>query len=94
MDVCTGFLETALIVQSLDVVVSIDSAVAHLAGAMGKTVFVLLPEVADWRRGLTAETTPWYPSMRLFRRASHESWDAVLRRVAVALSGMTCLPSG
>jgi hypothetical protein len=94
MALCTDFLDTARILQGLDVVISIDSAVAHLAGAMGKPVFVLLPEIADWRWGLDAQTTPWYPSMRLFRRGAHEDWPDVMGRVAAALAELTHPPGG
>jgi broad specificity phosphatase PhoE len=70
------------------VVVSIDSAVAHLAGALGKPVFLLLPQVADWRWGLNGERTPWYPNVQLFRRGAGESWSAVMVRVAQALADL------
>jgi ADP-heptose:LPS heptosyltransferase len=89
---CKDFLDTARVLQGLDVVISIDSAVAHLAGAMGKPVFVLLPEVPDWRWGLSAETTPWYPGMRLFRRTAQDSWQDVMGRLQAALSDMAELP--
>ncbi len=88
MQACADFADTARVVQSLDAVVSIDSAVAHLAGALGKPVFMLLPHVADWRWGLAHAGTPWYPTMRLFRRAVAEDWSAVMARVAAALVEM------
>jgi hypothetical protein len=87
------FLDTARVVQGLDVVISIDSAIAHLAGAMGKPVCVLLPPVPDWRWGLSAERTPWYPSMRLFRRGAQEGWNDVMRRIGACLSGMLGQPA-
>ena len=85
---CADFADTAAVLQGLDLVVSIDSAVAHLAGALGMPVFVLLPPVADWRWGLQGEHTPWYPQMRLFRRGAGEGWDAVMGRLAAALVAM------
>lgn len=92
MDSCHDFLDTARVLQGLDVVLSIDSALAHLAGAMGKPVFTLLPQVADWRWGLDTETTPWYPSMRLVRRRAGEGWPDLMARVATTLSAMADLP--
>jgi hypothetical protein len=83
---CHDFADTARLVGELDLVVSIDSAVAHLAGALGKPVWLLLPEVADWRWQLAGEDSPWYPSMRLFRQASEDGgWGPVVGRVAAAL---------
>jgi Glycosyltransferase family 9 (heptosyltransferase) len=91
---CQDFWDTAGVLQGLDVVVSIDSAVAHLAAALGKPVLLLLPAVADWRWGLGAPTTPWYPGMRLFRRGLQEDWSDVMPRVAAALRQMAGLPGG
>jgi Flp pilus assembly protein TadD len=80
------FDDTAAIVANLDVVVTCDTAVAHLAGALGKPTFVLLPSTPDWRYGLAPDTTPWYPSMRLFRQSRRGCWDDVCTRVADALA--------
>ena len=82
---CLDFSDTARVVSGLDLVISIDSALAHLAGALGKPVWLLLPKIADWRWRLTGETSPWYPSMRLFRQGADEDWAALAARVAVAL---------
>ena len=81
------FAETAALVSLMDGVVSVDTSVAHLAGAMGKTVYVLLPKVGvDWRWMLEREDTPWYPTARLFRQPSAGDWDSVVARVGAALA--------
>ncbi len=81
-----GFDATAALVASLDLVISVDTAVAHLAGALGCPVWLLLMEPADWRwlRGRT--DSPWYPSARLFRQPVPGDWDSVLVAVAAALA--------
>ena len=79
------FLETAAVVANLDLVISIDTAVAHLAGALGKPVWVLLPEPADWRWLTKRETSPWYPTMRLIRQQQRGDWTGPLDRVAAAV---------
>lgn len=76
------FADTAGLLQHLDLIVTIDTAVAHLAGGMGKPVFTLIPFAADWRWLLNREDTPWYPTMRLFRQERPGSWDSVIRRIA------------
>ncbi|MCI0356178.1 MAG: TIGR03032 family protein, partial [Acidobacteria bacterium] len=77
--------DTALLIDQLDLIITVDTAVAHLAGALGKPVWILLPEVPDWRWGLEGETTPWYPRMRLFRQTPHGDWSGVMARVAETL---------
>jgi hypothetical protein len=67
-DRLTDFAETAALIANLDLVITVDTAVAHLTGAMGKPVWVLLPFVPDWRWMLNREDNPWYPTMRLFRQ--------------------------
>jgi len=74
------FSETAEIIRGLSLVVSVDTSVAHLAGAMGKQVWVLLPEPSDWRWGRGA-SSPWYPTARLFRQARSGDWGAVVEAV-------------
>lgn len=81
----TDFAETAALVANLDLVISVDTAVAHLAAALGKPVWLLLPFVPDWRWLLDREDNPWYPTMRLFRQKAIGDWDEVVERVAEAL---------
>jgi len=78
--------DTAAIISHLDLIVSIDTAVAHLGGAMGIPVWTLLPRMADWRWMLEREDSPWYPSMRLFRQKSAGDWPGLMGSVCSALS--------
>lgn len=75
------FAETAAVIANLDLVIAADTAVAHLAGAMGKETWVLIPYIAEWRWQLKREDTPWYPTMRLFRQQKPGDWSEVLGRV-------------
>jgi hypothetical protein len=79
------FGDLAVILDQLDLVITVDTAVAHMAGALGKPVWVVLSYVPDWRWGLEGESTPWYPTMRLFRQARAGDWAEVMERVAHAL---------
>ena len=83
----TDFAETAAAIMALDLVIAADTAVAHLAGALGKPVWVLLPSIADWRWLVTGESSPWYPTMRLFRQDARRSWQPVIAAVVAALQG-------
>jgi Flp pilus assembly protein TadD len=76
------FAETAALVTNLDLVIAVDTSVAHLAGALGKAAWVMLHFAPDWRWMLGREDSPWYPSMRLFRQTRFGDWDEVVRRVA------------
>lgn len=80
-----AFIDTAAVMQSLDVIVSCDTSIAHLAGALGRPVFVLLKQVPDWRWLVDREDSPWYPSMRLFRQKARDDWGEVFDRVALAV---------
>ncbi len=83
-----AFLDTAAVMQGLDLVVTADTAVAHLAGALGRPCWIVLKSVPDWRWMLHRSDTPWYPSVRLFRQARRGDWDEVFRRVADALAAL------
>jgi tetratricopeptide (TPR) repeat protein len=80
------FDDTAAVLALSDLVIAVDTAVVHLAGAMGRPVWVLVPFAPDWRWGLTGETTPWYPTARLFRQTSPDDWDGVIARVGAELA--------
>ncbi len=82
------FADTAAIVEALDLVVTVDTSVAHLAGSLGKPVWVLLPFSPDWRWLLDREDSPWYPSARLFRQGRPGEWAAVIERAAAALADL------
>jgi tetratricopeptide (TPR) repeat protein len=82
------FSDTAAIISHLDLVISVDTSVAHLAGALGKPVWVLLPFVPDWRWLLEREDSPWYPTARLFRQPQRGDWAAVLAKVKHELSSL------
>lgn len=81
----TDYLETAACISQLDLVITVDTSVAHLAGALGKAVWVLLPYVPDWRWLLDRNDSPWYPTMQLFRQAELGDWDSVIEAVRRAL---------
>ena len=80
------FADTAAAISELDLVIAVDTAVAHLGAALGKTVWVLLPAVADWRWLQGRSDSPWYPTMRLFRQPTIGDWDSVLADVLRALT--------
>ncbi len=79
------FADTAALIANLDLVITVDTSVAHLAGALGKPTWVLLPTNPDWRWLTDRPDSPWYPTMRLFRQQSPGDWETVLRRVKAAL---------
>ena len=82
----TDYGETAAVIENLDLVITVDSSVAHLAGALGKPVWILLPRTPDWRWLLDREDSPWYPTARLFRQQEHGKWDAPVKRMRACLS--------
>lgn len=86
MDECkVPFLDTAALVQHLDLVISVDTSVAHLAGALGKPVWLLNRYESEWRWMLEREDSPWYPTMRIFRQKSLHDWPGVIARLAESL---------
>ncbi|MDR3527196.1 MAG: tetratricopeptide repeat protein [Rhizomicrobium sp.] len=81
----SDFLDAAALVSSMDLIITVDTSIAHLAGALGKPVWVLLPHVPDWRWMLDREDTPWYPTMRLFRQPKRGDWAGAIAAVRSAL---------
>jgi len=79
------FMETAGLIETLDLVITVDTSMAHLAGTMGKKTWVLLPFDPDWRWQLDREDSPWYPAIRLFRQRKLDDWPEVVERVKLAL---------
>jgi tetratricopeptide (TPR) repeat protein len=82
------FADTAAVIASLDLVIAVDTAVAHLAGALGKPVWVMLTRVPDWRWMVERADSPWYPTMRLFRQDEARAWPPVIARVTDALRAL------
>jgi hypothetical protein len=83
------FADTAAVISLLDVVISVDTAVAHLAGALGKPVLILLPFAADFRWMRLSEDTPWYPTAKLIRQPAFGDWDGVIARLVDEIRNVT-----
>ena len=79
------FSDTAALINNLDLVISVDTSVAHLAGALGKKTWLLLPYVPDWRWMLDRDDSPWYPNHRLFRQPNRDDWVSVFKQIEVEL---------
>src|SRR5690606_11591874 len=79
------FGDTAAVVDRLDLVITVDTSVAHLAGALGKPTWLLLPHVCDFRWMTKGETSMWYPSMRIFRQPDPGNWESVFDQVRAEL---------
>ena len=92
-DEFADFADTAAVVAMLDLVVAVDTSVAHLAGAMGKAVALLVPFSPDWRWLLDRTDSPWYPTMRLFRQTAPGDWDGVIERLRRELIDLGCRPA-
>jgi tetratricopeptide (TPR) repeat protein len=86
VDALKDFSDTAALIANLDLIISVDTSVAHLAGALAKPIWVLLPFLPDWRWLLDRDDSPWYPTARLFRQDETRIWDSVITRVHAALS--------
>jgi tetratricopeptide (TPR) repeat protein len=81
-----GWCETAGVIGELALVITVDTAQAHMAGALGKPTWLMLSRVPDWRWGLSGTTTPWYESLRLYRQPDRESWQPVISQLATDLA--------
>lgn len=89
----TDFAETAALIANMDLIISVDTSVAHLAGALAKPIWLLLPHLPDWRWLTNRTDSPWYPTMRLFRQRAPGDWSAVIQEVVTVLSsGMPAAP--
>ena len=80
------FADTAAVLDQLDLISTVDTSIAHLAGAMGRPVWALEPFAPDWRWLLDRNDSPWYPSMRLFRQEEVGNWLPVFKKIEAALS--------
>jgi hypothetical protein len=80
-----AFLDTAAVMQNMDLVITADTAIAHLAGALDVPVWVALAKITDWRWLVDRDDSPWYRTMRLWRQTTLGDWDEVFRRMAAAL---------
>jgi ADP-heptose:LPS heptosyltransferase len=78
--------DTMAILANIELLLTVDTSVAHLAGAMGRPVWIMLPFAPDWRWLLGRTDTPWYPTVRLFRQSTVRRWDDLLQAVATALA--------
>jgi hypothetical protein len=85
IDECNDFADTGALIEQLDLVITVDTAVAHLAAALGKPVWVLVPWVSCWRWLEGRTDSPWYASVKLFRQIERGNWDTVLGAVTEAL---------
>ena len=83
----SSYNDTAALIEKLDLVISVDTSVAHLAGALGKPLWLLLPYAPDWRWQVTGEHSVWYPMARLFRQDKPGDWSSVMQRLKIALQG-------
>jgi ADP-heptose:LPS heptosyltransferase len=77
--------KTAAIVCQMDLIITVDTAITHLAGAMGKKVFAMIAYNPDWRWGLLGDTTIWYPTVRLFRQKNYGNWESVIQSIVDVL---------
>ena len=89
-DELKDFADTAALCEQMDLIISVDTSVAHLAGALGKPVWILLPFRPDWRWLLERTDSPWYPSARLFRQEKMGDWDGVMKSVKAELRWLSC----
>lgn len=83
---CNDFADTAAAIANMDLVISVDTSVVHLAGALGAPTWIMLAHTPDWRWLMDREDTPWYPSMRLFRQPAARDWERVIERIQTEIS--------
>ena len=88
------FADSAALLMTLDLVISVDTALVHLAGALGRPVWALLPYAPDWRWQTGRTDSPWYPSIRLFRQDAPNDWQGVIRQVSESLQDRTRKETG
>ncbi|MBI5727817.1 MAG: glycosyltransferase family protein [Ignavibacteriales bacterium] len=88
-DELKDFTDTAAVLSLMDVIITVDTAVAHAAGAIGALAWILLPYSPDWRWQLETEKTPWYRKMKLFRREAGQGWQPIVRRLENELTNLT-----
>ncbi len=93
-DGATCLLDTAATIPSFDLVISVDTMMAHLAGALGQRVWTLLPFMPDWRWMIDRDDSPWYPTMRLFRQRTPGDWEGAIDRVCNELTGLVKSKAG
>ena len=84
----TDLAETAAVIANLDLVLAVDTAIVHLAGALGRPCWMMLPFAPDWRWLLERTDSPWYPTLRLFRQPAPGDWDKVIAEIREALAGL------
>ena len=82
----TDFVETAALINCLDLVITVDTSVAHLAAALGRPTWIPLPYTPDYRWLLDRDDSPWYPTMRLFRQGQSRDWDELVDRISAELA--------
>lgn len=92
-DAIRDFSDTAALCELMDVVVSVDTSIAHLGGAMGRPTWIMLPYHPDWRWLLERDDSPWYPSVSLYRQPALFDWSSVLAKVRVELEKLAEEPS-
>jgi len=84
----TDFADTAAVLSHLDLLITVDTAVAHLAGALGRPTWLMLPFAPDWRWSLGRDDSPWYPTMKLFRQEGPGDWNGVVARLGRELQSL------
>jgi Family of unknown function (DUF6165)/Glycosyltransferase family 9 (heptosyltransferase) len=89
-----AFMDCAAVMETCDLVITSDTSIAHLAGALGRPVFTVLKKVPDWRWLLDRDDCPWYPGMRLFRQSKSTEWRPVFEKIAVVVQSLVKAKAG